>query len=408
MKTGKLAQVREFLALEPYILSLFIAIFLITLGEQLWVEFLPAYFIALGGSYILLGSFKSFADTLEAFSQLPGGMISDKIGRIASAILFLSMAVLGYITYLIAPSWQFLFLGIVLVQGTAGLLQPTVFAFIGDQLPAERRTNAFSVQSILKRLPIVISPAIGGYIIGKYEILEGVRIGLAVSVILAIVAIIILSKARKQIQTRKLNQEIANPSPAEFNDTHFSDVLPHRLRWLLVADSLVRFGKGVVAAFIAIFTIDLVGPEKFGILISIQMTVSILSYLPAAWIVERVGRKPVIIVSFICFASMPALIISSTSFAWLILGFSVAGFREFGEPARKALIVNLSHSELRGKSVGVYYTIRSMAVIPAGILGGIIWTNSPILTGYVGTAVGLLGLLVLIFLVSDTIANADE
>jgi MFS family permease len=407
MKTGKLNQVREFLALEPYILSLFVAIFLITLGEQLWVEFLPAYFIALGGSYILLGTFKSFADTLEAISTLPGGMISDKIGRILSAIVFLSMAVLGYITYLFAPSWHFLFLGIILVQGTAGLLQPTVFAFIGDRLPADKRTNAFSVQSILKRLPIVISPAIGGYIIGKYDILDGVRIGLVVSVFLAIIAIGFLVNTRKHIMEKDGNEEV-NLSDNELGATQFSEILPNRLRWLLLADSLVRFGKGVVAAFIAIFTIDLVGPERFGILISIQMTVSILSYLPAAWIVERVGRKPVIIVSFICFALMPVLIISSTNFAWLILGFSVAGFREFGEPARKALIVNLSHSELRGKSVGVYYTIRSMAVVPAGILGGIIWTTSPILTGYVGTTVGLLGLLVLIFLVSDTIANADE
>jgi MFS family permease len=40
---------------------------------------------------------------------------------------------------------------------------PAIFAIIGDALPRERRAMGFTLQSILKRVPIVIAPIVGGF-----------------------------------------------------------------------------------------------------------------------------------------------------------------------------------------------------------------------------------------------------
>ena len=53
--------------------------------------------------------------------------------------------------------------------------------------------------------------------------------------------------------------------------------------------------------------------------------------------------------------------------------------KEMGEPARKSLIVDLSDAAHRGRSVGVYYTVRNLLVVPAGIVGGILWQRAPAL-----------------------------
>jgi hypothetical protein len=46
----------------------------------------------------------------------------------------------------------------ILVMAWSSMASPTVFAVIGDALPPDRRAMGFSVQSILRRIPIVIAP----------------------------------------------------------------------------------------------------------------------------------------------------------------------------------------------------------------------------------------------------------
>ena len=64
-----------------------------------------------------------------------------------------------------------------------------------------------------------------------------------------------------------------------------------------------------------------------------------------------------------------------------------------GEPARKALIVDLAALGARGKTVGLYYSIRGFTVAGAAAVGGALWTIRPSLTFYVATILGLAGTL---------------
>ena len=70
----------------------------------------------------------------------------------------------------------------------------------------------------------------------------------------------------------------------------------------------------------------------------------------------------------------------------------IGGLREIGEPARKALIVDLAVSD-PGRTVGLYYSIRGFAVAGAAAIGGALWTVRPELTFYVAAALGAAGTL---------------
>lgn len=51
--------------------------------------------------------------------------------------------------------------------------------------------------------------------------------------------------------------------------------------------------------------------------------------------------------------------IVASSFAFLVIAFVIGGMREIGEPARKAMIVDFAEDDVRVRSVGLYYLVRS-------------------------------------------------
>lgn len=62
-----------------------------------------------------------------------------------------------------------------------------------------------------------------------------------------------------------------------------------------------------------------------------------------------------------------------------------------GEPARKAMIVDLARPDLRARTVGLYYLIRSLSITPASVLGGFAWRIRPEFPFLVAGAIGIVG-----------------
>ena len=79
------------------------------------------------------------------------------------------------------------------------------------------------------------------------------------------------------------------------------------------------------------------------------------------------------------------------NFGWLAVAFAVRGLKEFGEPARKALIIAQAVPEVRARTYGAYYLIRDCVVTTGSFLGAWLWSLSP-QVNFIGAAVcGALG-----------------
>ncbi len=97
------------------------------------------------------------------------------------------------------------------------------------------------------------------------------------------------------------------------------------------------------------------------------------------------------IATFLAFSLFPLAVIASRSFPALSLAFVVGGLREIGEPARKALIVDLAVPEIRARSIGLYYLIRSVVIAPAAFVGGLLWSTAPAIPFVTADLMGLVG-----------------
>ena len=100
---------------------------------------------------------------MNAFYHYPGGAESDWLGLKRALVLFNVIASVGYLIYLLSPSWSLFLAGTLLVMVWSSMSQPAIFALIGDTLKRSQRAMGFSVQSIWKRIPIVLAPPLGGF-----------------------------------------------------------------------------------------------------------------------------------------------------------------------------------------------------------------------------------------------------
>lgn len=375
--------IRRYLALERDLVLVSGAMLLLGFGEHLWKKFVPKFLEALGAPILVIGWYGTVHDFIDGAYQYPGGWLSDRLGRRRALELLIGAATAGYLVYFFAPGWPAVFAGLLLVMAWQSMGSPTLFAVIGDVLPKHRRAMGFTVQSILRRLPIAVAPLLGGLLIARLGVIEGFRAGTAVAVGAGVLSLALV-------------RSISIPLPPAGSSPGLRGVwsaFPPPLRRLLLSDIFVRICEGMVDVFLVLWAVNIVGlsAPQFGLLILVQMTTSILVYVPAAHFSDRLSRKPFVAATFLAFAAFPLAVVASHSFGALMLAYVVGGLRELGEPSRKALIVDLVEAELRGRSVGLYYLIRSLAISPAALIGGLLWNVNPSLPFFVAAASGLLG-----------------
>ncbi len=363
------------------------SLFGLALGEELWQAYVPVYLTALGASGVVVGLFGSLKDLLDSLYQYPGGWLADRIGRRRALFFFTCLATAGYVVYAIAPAWPIVFVGLLGVMAWKSGAFPTTFAVIGDSLPRERRAVAFGVQSVLVRVPRVIGAPVGGLLIASLGVVAGIRVALIATIALAFFVL--------AVQWYGFQEEIGS-APAAQDDSSAGTVfraLPVSLKRLLTADCIVRIGEGIAASFIVLFVTTSLhySASNYGVLYAVQQTIAILFYLPAGRLAEFTGRRPLVLLTFVFFAAFPLAVWLATTFPALVAAFVIGGLKEFGEPARKSLIVDLAPDHLRGRAVGVYYGIRNLLVVPAGLIGGLLWQRSPALPLKAAAVVGAIG-----------------
>ena len=384
MASGGPASWRRRLGLERRVAALAAALLVYGFGEELWFRYLPEYLRSLGASALLVGVFGTVRDLLDAAYAYPGGVLSDRLGTHRSLLLFGGMSTAGFVIYLLWGSPAGVLAGLVLAMAWRSLGLPATFALIGEDLDGRRRIMGFTVQAVVKRVPIVLAPPLGGLLLERLGVRSGMRAGFAISILLSLV---MLGRLARSLRPDREAPARDRPAEAARIRLHSS------LRQLLVADCLVRLCEGLPDVFLVLWAIEVVkvSPSQFGLLTSILTATAIVSYFPAAALAGRAEKKSFVVLTYVFFSLFPLAVVLSRSFTSLAAAFMVGGLREIGEPARKALIVDLSDPNARGRTVGLYYAIRGFSVAGAAIVGGALWTLRPSLTFFVASALGFVG-----------------
>jgi predicted MFS family arabinose efflux permease len=263
---------------------------------------------------------------------------------------------------------------------------PATFSLIAETLEANRHSMGIGMQSVIKRLPIMIAPFLGGVLIDRFGMINGVRIGLLVSIVVSSATIGV------QRQLRELaSPESAKPPRQTFWRSLASFSAP--LRRLLWSDILIRFCERIPFAWVVIYAMDNIGidAKQVGILVTIEVLAATLCIIPASHFADKYGREPFVFVTFIMFTLFPVALWFSGSFAMLALAFAIRGLKEFGDTSRKALIIGYSDPQRRGQTIGAYYLVRDLIVSSGAFLGALLWKFGPGANFLTATGLGAMG-----------------
>jgi MFS family permease len=357
--------------LQKNILFLLSMVVLLGLGEKMAERFLPLYLVALGGGALSVGLLNGMDNLLSALYSFPGGYLSDRLGYKRALMVFNLLAMLGFLVVIVFPVWQAVIIGSIFFISWTAISLPATMSMISQTLPGNRHTMGVSLHSLVRRVPMALGPLLGGVLITQFGEVTGTRWAFGAAFVLGAAALV--------FQGRMVDDGANRPLRPDGNLLRAVRGIPPALRRLLVSDILIRFCEQIPYAFAVLWVVDVVGvsPAGFGVLTAIEMVTAILIYIPVAVLADRSGKRPFVLVTFGFFAVFPLILLFSRSFSMLIVAFIVRGLKEFGEPARKALILELCPPESKAGTFGAYYLVRDVVVSVGAFGGAFLWQISP-------------------------------
>jgi len=378
-----------FLALRRNTALLLVALVLAGTGERLWLGFAPKYLETLGATVFIIGMFDALQTLLGAVYAYPGGWLTDHWGQRRSLLLFNALSLAGYVLVLVWQHWLALLVGSFLFLAWSALSLPATFTVIATSLGKHQHTMGVGVQSMVRRVPMMVGPLVGGWLITRYGWEQGVHDALLGCIVLsAATAVFQWFMAEPDAKTAARDARTTKLSflgvVRSFNPT---------LRELLVSDILIRFCERLPYAFVILWAMNHggVSAKQYGGLVAVEMVTAMLCYIPVAHLADKHGQRPFVLATFVFFTLFPVTLLWANSFGWLAVAFAVRGLKEFGEPARKALIIAQAVPEIRARTYGAYYLIRDCVVTTGSFLGAWLWSLSPQVNFIGATVCGALG-----------------
>ncbi|MCG2658800.1 MAG: MFS transporter [Kiritimatiellae bacterium] len=375
----------HFFALKQSMVALLAMVVLIGLGEKMAERFLPIYLLALGGGIMAIGLLNGMDNLLSALYSFPGGYLSDRLGTKRALALFNGIAMLGYAIVILFPYWQAVIIGSIFFLSWTAISLPATMSLVAQVLPANKRTMGVSMHSLVRRLPMALGPLLGGVMIQCFGERTGVRLSFGIALALALVSL--------ALQQAMIGDDAPRRRAGEKNPFALWVRMAPELKQLLFADILVRFAEQIPYAFVVIWCLknNTISAVQFGVLTAIEMATAMLIYVPVAWLADRSAKKPFVVITFFNFALFPLILLFSHSFAMMTVAFVIRGLKEFGEPTRKALIMDLAPEDRKAGMFGLYYLIRDMIVSVAAFGGALLWMVSPATNFITAFICGLLG-----------------
>lgn len=358
--------------------------FISALSFRLWMPYFSLYALELGATKEMLG----VLSTIQAFSlmlsQLPGGLLADRLGRKRTIIVFGVFEVLTPLSYQLARSWPHLIFGAV-SQSVGWACMPAINSIVVESIPGKDRGTGLGVYRFITWLPRMFMQFIGGVILDATGLIPGFRVILAWSTIASI--LILVTRARGLQETLV----VADREDLSRGESEGSSLLklPRSIWAMIAVGGLSSFAVRMTMEFLVVYAVEVIGLTKtgWGLITMITGVVSTSLNTFGGILSDRIGRKPCILASRLIEPLTTLGLTSTRSFTGAMLlqvfkgigngvggGLIMKGLM-MGGPAWEALVADIIPTPKRGRIMGVLGTAQSLIALPSPWLGGYLWDN---------------------------------
>jgi len=404
-------RVREELGfLRGNLLVLIASYMLFGLTNSLYTPFRSPYIRELGATPFIIGLMDSVSSAILAFIRIPGAFIADKYGRRKVIVIFTFGAALSYGFYILAWDWR-LILVAMMVSSLSHIYQPALEAIEADSLPSDKRGFGYTLIWLLPGIPAFFGPIIAGYLVDKQGMLSGMRLvyGIVFVVSLGIASIRwLFLKETIEVDEQLGSRELVSSMRESVGSLVDAWKLVSRdVKIVTMVYLLMSFEYPIFATYYSLFAFDKVGITglEWGIITTIGTVAMMIAGLLSGKLIDSIGRKKALLIGYLI--STPTLIAFTmiTGYRQMMIAnilFQVATVFFF--PALNALRADLIPQEMRGRILGLMGTIRSFALVPAGLIFGFMYELNVNYPYYLGVLIELATVYIIIrYLVEPTI-----
>jgi len=324
----------------------------------------------LGASVAIVGLLSMIQSAEQLLFQLPGGIIADKFGRRKIILFGTALRLIPPIVYLLATTWEQV-IPAVIINATGSLYMPAFNAIVADSLPSKQRGTGYGAYSMIASIPNIFMPTVGGIVLDALGYKEGVRIFNVLTMFTVTAALII----RAKLITETLTKESRQRSTGETFSSAFK--VPRTIWIMIIVSTVSGFASRMVMNFASIYAIDVIKLTNthYGLAQTASSIVNTISILPSGMLSDRIGRKPLILVSYVIGPLTTWGIVVVKDFPQYLFLRVIGGVGMALGPAWQALVADLIPREKRGTVIGLMSTISGLVGTPSSWIGGEIWEN---------------------------------
>jgi len=337
-----------------------LASFLNDMGSDIIYPIWPLFVRSLGANMAALGFIDGLGDAIVSISQAISGFISDKIRKrkvfVWIGYLFGSLSRVGYA---LSSAWQHLIPFRVLDR--AGKIRSAPRdAIVADISTAENRGRNFGLLRAMDNLGAVFGIII---CILFFGLLGYRKLFLLASIPSAIGAFLIFSLIKEK-----------KPTEIKIYKGLSLRTLDKNFKLFLLLSAIFALGS-FSYSFLLIYA------KQFGlqtafvpVLYLIFTAIASLFSLPFGKLSDRIGRKSVIMLSFIFWAIVCLILIFTQKYLALILGFILYGLHKGAlDPVQKTFVSELAPIEYRASGLGGFQMAVGLCALPSSLIAGILW-----------------------------------
>jgi MFS family permease len=374
----------------------------------LWRPFWGLYVLELGGTKSAIGLLTTIQSLTTLLVQLPGGLVSDRLGR---KRVIIASSVLGFIPPLIywySSHWTTLIIGSVLAS-TTSLAMPAINALIADSLPNNKRATGFGAYTMSWYMAIVVALPIGGYLLEQLGVVSGTRWGFLVSIVLTFPIVLI----RWRFIEETVDVKPDNPAYSKGFSLSIVKEVSGDIWKLILVSILSSFSFQVFWSYVVVYSVEEVGLSmmQWSYISMVSNFLAACFMVPSGLLSDRVGRKKLIILS--------QLMVSTASLGYVVSSdyIGIAGTRVLGSigeglggnimgsvggPVWQTLVTEMAPLETRGGILGLMGTVTGLLTSPAPVLGGYLYDvfspKTPFILSFI---LGIIGCIIFLVWVKE-------
>lgn len=366
------------------------------------------FVLELGGTPFIIGIMEFLTFIALASVQFPGGYLADKHGRKNLVVKLTLAGALANLFCVLAPSWQFVLLGIMLQNVFLGALVPCLQAIVADSIPSEKRGMGFSMFMLVNNAAAIFSPIVAGFLYLRYGLVLGVRVAYSIVVAMYLIAAMVRIRLTETLKVDNgkpsLGSVFRDYPKAVKEGLNVWKRLPQSMLIMFITNAVSAFVFAIFVPYQVVYATKILHIDEFNwafVMMWYTATMVFLA-LPSGKLADKIGRKKPVLVSWIFFALFPLLFLAGGLYmlfaAYLFFGASNALFAA----AYQALEADFVPQELRGKEVGCSSFIIFVLMAIGGLIGGFLYQSvSPMLPFILAFAETIPCTVVTLFLVHE-------